>query len=99
MASRKKTAPPTAEEVAAKLKGEWTDEQIERAYAAEAAAQRSVVDVPKEWPAALTDALVRRVQAFLDAGSTSRVGRDAPKVRELEKQYDRVPGAVPDPTE
>jgi len=81
----------------------WTDDEIEDALNAEAAAQRSVCDVPADYPDDLRQALLRRVARNLslrklplavlvgdaENGSTVLPGRD-PEVRRLEAPFRRM---------
>lgn len=85
--------------------GSWTDEQIQDALDAEAAAQRKVCRVGAVYPADLQEALYRRVQCNLarrklplavvqgdaEAGSSSVMppGRD-PEVRRLEAPHRKL---------
>lgn len=81
----------------------WTDDEIEDALDAEAAAQRSVCDIPAAYPDDLRQALLRRVARNLsmrklplavlagdaENGSTVLPGRD-PEVRRLEAPFRKM---------
>jgi hypothetical protein len=73
--------------------GEWPEETVEQIRAAEAAAQRSVCNIPDgEYPDDLDRALERRVEVNLaqyDGGPIVRVGSADPEVRELEAPYSK----------
>lgn len=66
---------------------------VDQVRAAEAAAQRSVINVPDgDTPAALLEALERRVEVNLaqaDGAAVVRVGGSDPKVRDLESPYSK----------
>lgn len=72
---------------------DFTDDYVEAVRAAEAAAQRSVCNIPAgDLPDELTQALVRRVEVNLaqaDGRTVARVGSTDPKVRELEAPFTR----------
>jgi hypothetical protein len=66
---------------------------VDQVRAAEAAAQRSVINVPDgDTPDALLEALERRVEVNLaqaDGSAVVRVGGSDPKVRDLESPYSK----------
>lgn len=71
----------------------WPDGYVEHVTAAEAAAQRSVCNIPDgKTPKALIQALERRVEVNLaqaDGVNVIRVGGADPKVRDLESPYSK----------
>ncbi len=81
----------------------WTDDEIQDALDAEAAAQRSLCEVPADYPGDMRQALLRRTARNLamrkmplavlrgdaDGGDTILPGRD-PEVRRLESPYRRM---------
>lgn len=77
--------------------GRWSDEAISAALAAEHSAQRSVTRWSGTRPAELDDALLRRVAHNLAENGEkggSRVGVNAPEVRDLEQAYGTRVSAV-----
>lgn len=77
--------PPTVAEVAAAL--DVSEADVKAVYAAERAAQASVLNIPADWPPALSDALIERVRVALVSGP--RTGSADATVRKLETDYSR----------
>ena len=95
-AAQKTEAPatePTVDPTYSDAPEGFSAEYVEQVQAAEAAAQRSVVNFPDgKTPDALTKALARRVEVNLaqaDGRTVTRVGGTDPKVRDLESPYSK----------